>query len=321
VPAVWLMLLLLLLLPDQNLAWSLPHSASVEQVSSNSTLTGDELLRIGEIHDHQFHFRETLTYYELALSTFREKKQTRGIATALVKIARVYERQGRIHEAHTAVQEAVSLLTKSSDRLSYAQALSVMGRISARLGHQEEARASLTQATSLFNRLNDRRGWNEASIQLGLLQVSDNFPEQGLSLLQQAREDAHAREDHSQHLAALMALGTAHWLLDHPHEARRFYEAGLRLAEMERNMPVEAALQLRLAYFEGEDGQVSEGIESAKHAIFLSQTLHDTEIEAASTSLLADLYRKMGLMTEAEESEQRALSMYRHRQIHVHGVR
>jgi hypothetical protein len=28
----------------------------------------------------------------------------------------------------------------------------------------------------------------------------------------------------------------------------------------------------------------------------------------------------MGRMTEAEESEQRALSMYRHRQIHVHGI-
>jgi tetratricopeptide (TPR) repeat protein len=320
VAAVWLLLLLLLLLPDQNLAWSLPRSASIQRVSSNSTLTGDELLRMGEIHDHQLHFRETLTYYELALLTFREKKQTRGIATALVKIARVYERQGRIQDAYTAVQEAVSLLTKSSDRIAYARALSLMGRISARLGHQKEARVSLTQATALFNRLNDRHGWNEASIQLGLLQVSDDFPEQGLLLLQQAREDARAREDHSQHLAAVMALGTAHWLLDHPHDARRFYEAALRMAEAERNMPLEAALQLRLAYFEGEDGQVSEGFESAKHAIFLSQTLHDTEIEAAATTLLADLYRKMGRMTEAEESEQRALSMYRHRQIHVHGI-
>lgn len=320
-PAVWLLLLLLLLLPDQNLAWSLPHAAAFQRASSNSTLTGDELLRIGEIHDHQLHFRETLTYYELALATFREKKQTHGIATALVKIARVYERQGRIRDAYTAVQEAISLLAKSSDRIAYARAVSMMGRISARLGYQEEARASLTQATSLFDRLNDRHGWNEASIQLGLLQVSNDSPEQGLSLLQHAREDARARGDHSQHLAALMALGNAHWLLDHPHDARRFYEAALRLAEAERNMLLDAALQLRLAYFEGEDGQLSEGVESAKHAIFLSQTLHDVEIEAAATSLLADLYRKMGRMTEAEESEQRALSMYRLRQIHVHGAR
>ncbi len=317
--AAWL--LLLLLLSDQNPAWSLPYSASVQRVSSNSTLTGDELLRIGEIHDHQLHFRETLTYYELALSTFREQKQTRGIATALVKIARVYERQGRIHDAHTAVQEAVSLLTKSSDRIAYARALSLMGRISARLGRQEEARSSLTQAIALFNRLKDRRGRNDASIQLGLLQVSDDFAEQGLSLLQEAREDARAREDRSQHLAALIALGTAHWLLDHRPDARQFYEAALRLAEAERNMPLEAVLQLRVAYFEGEDGQLSEGIESAKHVIFLSQTLHDSEMEATATSLLADLYRKMGRMTEAEESEQRALSMYRHRQIHVHGIR
>jgi len=314
-------LLLLVPLSNQSLAWSPSHSVPVERMSSTKTLTGDELLRIGEIHDHQHHFPETLTYYQLALSTFREHQQPRGVATALVKIAQVYERQGKIQDAHVALQEAVPLFARSSDRTAHARALLVMGRISARLGHLDNARASLSQAITLFNRANDRQGWNESLVQLGLLDVGDGVTEPGLSLLQQAWQDARTRHDRGQQLAALVALGNAHWLLDRADTARLFYDEGLQLAEVERNMTSEAMLRLRLAQLDDEDERPTEGIELAKRALFLSQTLRDPATEAAALSLLANLYRKMGRSAEAEESEQRALSIYRSRQIFVHGAR
>ena len=290
-------------------------------MSSARTLTGDELLRIGEIHDYQNHFHETLTYYQLALSTFREKKQTRGIATALVKIAQVYERQGKFQDAYVALQEAVPIFARSSDRLAHARALVVMGRVSARLGYLGDARVSLGQAVSLFDRAKERRGWNEAMVHLGLLQVGDGSSEQGLSLLQQAWQDTRTRQDRGQQLSAVVALGTAHWLLDRANDARRYYEDGLHLAELERNMTLEAALRLRLAHIYSEDGRLTEGIELGKHALFLSQTVRDAVTEAAALSLLRDLYQKMGRSAEAEESEQRALSIYRQRQTLVHGGR
>lgn len=314
-------LLLLVPLSHQSPAWSVPHSVPVERVSTAKTLTGDELLRIGEIHDHQHHFPETLTYYQLALSTFREHQQPRGVATALVKIAQVYERQGKIQEADVALQEALPLFARSSDRTAHARALLVMGRVSARLGRLDNARMSFSQAITLFDRANDRQGWNETVIQLGLLDVGDGVTEPGLSLLQQARQDARTRQDRGQQLAALVALGNAHWLLDRANAARLYYDEGLRLAEAERNMPIEAMLRLRLAQLAGEEERLTEGIELGKRALFLSQTLRDAATEAAALSLLADLYRKMGRNAEAEESEQRALSIYRSRQIFVHGAR
>ena len=317
--AAWL--LLLVPLSNQSPAWSLPHSVPVQRVSSAKTLTGDELLRIGEVHDYQHHFPETLTYYQLALSTFREHKQARGVATALVKIAQVYERQGKIQDAHVALQEAVPIFARSSDRTAHARALLVMGRVSARLGHLDHARASFSQAVTLFDRVKERHGWNEALVQLGLLYVGDGVTEQGLSLLQQAWQDARTRQDRGQQLAAVVALGNAHWLLDRAKDARLYYDEGLHLAEVERNMTIEAMLRLRLAQLDGEEGRLTEGIELGKRALFLSQTLRDAVTEAAALSLLADLYRKMGRSAEAEESEQRALAIYRSRQILVHGGR
>lgn len=314
-------LLLLVPLSNQSPDWSLLPSPPVQRASSAKTLTGNELLRIGEVHDHQHHFPETLTYYQLALSTFRENKQVRGVATALVKIARVYERQGKIQDADVALQEAVPIFARSSDRAAHAGALLVMGRVSARLGHLDDARTSFSQAVTLFDRVNNRQGWNEASVQLGLLYIGDGLTEQGLSLLQQAQQDARVRQDRGQQLAAVVALGNAQWLLDRADAARLYYNEGLHLAEVERNMTIETMLRLRLAQLDGEEERLSEGIELGKRALFLSKTLRDTVTEATALSLLANLYRKMGRSAEADESEQRALSIYRSRQILVHGAR
>ncbi len=314
-------LLLLVPLSGPSPAWFLPHAVPVERVSSAKTLTGDELLKIGGVHDHQQHFPEALTYYELALSTFRENKQARGMATALVHIAQVYERQGRIQEADVALQEAVPLLARSSDRNAHAGGLLLQGRIWARLGQLENARASFSHAITLFDRAHDRHGWNEASVQLGLLDVGDGMTEQGLSLLQQALQDSRTRQDRGQQLAAVVALGNAQWLLDRTDAARQYYDEGLQLAEIERNMAVEAMLRLRLAQLDGEEESLTKGIERGKRALFLSKILRDAVTEAAALSLLAELYRKVGWNVEADESEQRALSIYRNRQIFVHGAR
>jgi len=318
ITAVWF--LLAVLPTGQASAWPLRYPSSVHLVSAANQLTGEELLRIGEIHDHQNHFPETLTYYQLALTTFRTSKQPRGIATALVKIAQVRERQGKVQEAYAALQEALPILTRSSDRLAHAQALLVMGRVSTRLGNMEVAEKSVTQAITHFDRVKERRGRNEALIQLGLLQVSDGLTEQGLSSLQQGWEDARARGDRDQQLAAAVALGNAQWLMDKEKDARPYYEDGLRLAEAERNIQAQAILRLRIAQLDGENDRLAEGIEAGKQALLLSQTLRDSVTEAATLSVLADLYRKAGRPAEAEESAQRALSIYRHRQIFVHAA-
>ncbi|HZH49986.1 MAG TPA: tetratricopeptide repeat protein, partial [Nitrospira sp.] len=59
-------------------AWGFDDPWFLQSVSSVRKLTGDELLRIGEIHDVQNHFPEALTYYEQALESFRATKQWRG---------------------------------------------------------------------------------------------------------------------------------------------------------------------------------------------------------------------------------------------------
>lgn len=313
----WLMLLVPLSIPVS--AWHLADDSPVQRTSTATTLTGDELLRIGALHDAQNHLPESLTYYQLALSVFRERRQASGVAAAQLNIGQVYERQGKFREAFEALQEAVPVLSRSTDKSAEARALLAMGRVSARLGRIDRARASLEKAVFLFNRVKDRRGWNEAAIRLGFLHLGDGLTEVGLSLLQQARQDARAHQDRGRELAAMVAYGDANWFLDRAAEARQLYSDSLRLAEAERDLATEAALRLRLAHLEGDAGFLQEGIASGKRLLWLSQMLRNPAIEAAAWSLLAELYERTQQTAEAEESEQRALMMYRTRKILVHG--
>ena len=285
--------------------------------ASPNTLSGHELLRIGTIHDQQEHFPESLTYYNLALSKFREKRQPQGIATTLVKIARIDERQ----QAHTSLKEAVALFAKASDRSAHAESLLAIGRVSAQLGLSDESRDALTQAAALFTRVRNARGWNDTMVQLGLLQIANGENGAGLTTLQQAAEEARTRRHVDQQFTATVALGDAHWLLGHTSDAHSAYLDALSLAEAEHHLPFEGMMQLRLARLDGDQASLKDRVAQGKRALQIAQAVHDTAAEAEAWSLLADLYGQLGQATESQDADTHALAIYRNRELSVHGNR
>lgn len=293
----------------------------VTAAASPNTLSGHDLLRIGTIHDQQEHFPESLTYYNLALSRFREKRQPQGIATTLVKIARVNERQGRLQQAYTALKEAVSLFAKASDRSAHAESLLAIGRVSAQLGLPDESRDALTRAAGLFTRVRNARGWNDTMVQLGLLQIAEEESSSGLTTLQQAAEEARTRRHADQQFTATVALGDAHWQLGRTADARAAYLDALSLAEAEHHLPFEGMMQLRLARLDADKTSLNDRVARGKRALVIAQTTRDTAAEAEAWSLLADLYGQLGQVTESQDAETHALAIYRKRELSVHGNR
>ena len=292
----------------------------LQSVSSARKLNGDELLRIGEIHDVQNHFPEALTYYEQALDFFRAGKQRRGEALALTKIGLIHERQGRREDAAARLREAVSLFSKFPDQPAHTDALLALGRVSAWLGDREEAGRLFEQAIQRSGQSRNSHGAGQATIQLGLLHTSDGRTDEGGRLLRQALEDAQGRHDEGQTLAALLALGDARWILDQPDAARKYYEDALVLAEKGLHTRLEADLQRRLAYVYESMHQPERGIAPAKRALTLYQSLHEPAGEAVALTVLASLYRMAGQESQSEEAVQRALMIHRHQQFMVHAV-
>ena len=311
-----LMLFTIVLFP--SLAWSMPDTLW-HPVSSVRTLTGDELLRIGQLHDAQDHFQEALNYYQLALSAYREAEQRSGQAAALVKMAGVQERRERVREAYMALQDAMALIgTKGPLRLR-ADAILATGRLAARLGHETEAEKLLSEAVTLHDRLQDQNGRHTATLQLALLRLQDGRTEEGLAMLERERKNAQARHAGGHEANVLLALGDTYWLMGQYDEAQRHYAESLRMTEAERNGMREAKLRLRLAQSADELGRPEEGIELGRQASSLYQVMRKRSGEAAALSMLAELYRKVGKDREAEEARQNARRLYRSRQIQVHG--
>lgn len=313
-----LCLLLITIVLFPSLAWSMPDTLW-HPVSSVRTLTGDELLRIGQLHDAQDHFQEALNYYQLALSAYRKAEQKGGQAAALVKMAGVQERREQVHEAYASLQEATRLLGAKGSLRVRADAALATGRLAARLGHDPEAEKSLAEAVTLHDRLQDENGRHAAVVQLALLRAQEGRVEEGLAMLERERQDARVRHAGGHEANVLLALGDIHWLMGQYEEAQRIYAESLRVTELERNGMREAKLRLRLAQSAVELGRFEEGIEFGRQASSLYQVMRKNAGEAAAQATLADLYRKAGKDGEAEAAGLNARRLYRSRQIQVHG--
>lgn len=311
---------LLVTLVLSSSAWPFDGPWLFQPVSSARTLKGGELLRIGEIHDVQNHYAEALTYYGQARESFRAAKQRQGEATALTRIGSILERQGRREAAAEQLRDALALFSKVPASPAHGDALLTLGKVSAWLGSREEASRLFERAVDRYSRSRNVQGVALARIQLGLLRISDGLTQEGLRILEEAHQAAHNRQDNDQALAALVALGDARWIMDEPDAAEPYYEQALALVEQRPQAGMEAALRYRLSAVYGAIGQQEKGIGSAKRAVTLYQSLRDPSGEAASWALLASLYEALAQHQEADEAGQRALAIFRQRQVIVHAA-
>ncbi|MGH9650987.1 MAG: tetratricopeptide repeat protein, partial [Terriglobales bacterium] len=182
---------------------------TVRRASSPRTLEGDELLKIGDLHDVQNHLQEALPYYQRALAAFRAKKNRRGEAAALARIGSVHERRGSHAEALAALEAAVPILATVGEDGPHAHALLKLGRILESLGRMAEAQEAYHHARTLFQRSHDRKGYTESLIRLGSLWTAQDRVAEALPILQTALKDSHDRRDQAQQMAALTVTGDA----------------------------------------------------------------------------------------------------------------
>jgi tetratricopeptide (TPR) repeat protein len=300
--------------------WTADSPVPAQPVSMR-TLSGDELVRIGEIHDVQNHFPEALTYYEQALASYRAHKQRKGEAIVQTKIGSIFERQGRRQEAAVQLRQAVGLFSKTSDSPVYAEALFLLGRVSLWLGDRDEAASLFERAKERYRRAQNVQALGLVTLQSGLLKVSDGPSDEGLRELERTLEAARQRRDEEQMLTSLVALGDGNWILDRVEAAGAHYEQALTLLERRPKATTEAGLRFRLAAVSAAMGKEEEGVFFAKRAVTLYQSLRDLSGEAATWTLLASFHHTLGHGDVAEQALRRALEIYHQQQLNVHAIR
>jgi tetratricopeptide (TPR) repeat protein len=215
--------------------------------ASSRALDGEELLRIGDLHELQHHWQEALPYYQRALAAFRAKHVRRGEAQALLKIGKVLERQNRLDEAFASVDESLRVLSGTHEWKMQGLTLLERGQIAEALERWTEAHTSYEQAGYVFKRAHDTEGRIQALVKRGTLQIRHDQVSDGLTLLQGAYQEARRHALLAQQMAALLGIGEAHVQLEDREAARRSLEEGLALAQSLQEMKQEAVFSMRLA--------------------------------------------------------------------------
>ena len=121
--------------------------------------------------------------------------------------------------------------------------------------------------------------------------------------------------------AALKVKRQPPLILDRTEAAWAHYQQSVVLLEQRPEAAIEARLRIRLAALSSATRREEQGIESAKRAVTLYQSLRDVSGEAAAWALLASLHQALGHAPDGEEALRRALAIYRQQPLVVHPVR
>ena len=291
-------------------AWQAGSTTLIERTASR-TLDGQELLKIGDIHEVQTHLQEALPYYQQALEAFRVKKQRRGEAMALVKIGRLLERQGKPEEALTVLTSAVSLWRLLGDDLDGGLALIDLGKVAEALGRMKEAEQAYHASISLLRKAKERAGRIDSEIRLGQLKIKQDSVTEGLDLLQAALKEARDLHHVGHQMMALIMIGDAERSAGQLDAAKTRYEEGLKIAEANKGNTIEADLFARLAQVHEAAERSADAHAMAHRALALYQSHRNSLREADMLSLLGNLYGIQGDTRLAAEHHEKALTIYR----------
>ncbi|NSW53808.1 MAG: tetratricopeptide repeat protein [Anaerolineae bacterium] len=131
---------------------------------------------------------QAASWLEKALSLYREMKDLRGEAKALINLSNVMADRGYLSQATGYLQSAKSILIRIGNRTSLGSVMHNLGSILLALGQMDKAQMSYQEAMDIFIESNNRQAQAEILTNLGLLQgLLGEYP-QAFTLLRQAEQ-------------------------------------------------------------------------------------------------------------------------------------
>jgi tetratricopeptide (TPR) repeat protein len=277
---------------------------------SPKNLDGDQLIKIGELHEVQNHLQEALPYYERAVTEFRTKRNHGGEAVALLRAGRVLQRQERYEAALSSLQAAAAIRASAVQPVTRAEIFLGLGEVYERLERTAEAQRAYGEARDHYRVAKETEGYIQSLVRLGSLLSRQAPSVEALVVLREAIAEAQKQRLHALELTATVMLGET-VAKERRQEATAIYEHALTLALSGGDRSSEARIRERMAELLHTTGQADQAWEMAQRALGLYQSLRDRPHEAGILSLLANLRRKAGDVEGAVEYHERALVLYR----------
>ena len=229
-------------------------------------------------------------------------------SSTLGDLGNAYRNLGQLTQAVTAYTESVELADRCSAERLVVSNLSNLSTVYHDLGNEEAELAALERARIKARQSNLGDLLAYVNINLASLYERRGDARGAIALLQDAGDVLKQVGDLRGYAVVLGNIGKAHAALGDQDEAIRFYQEGLRLAEISGNVPVEANISLNLAALLLEAGQRRPASDLLDRGVRLSRRLGEPAMLMRGLTSLAELEENrqhqteaIGLLTEAAD--------------------
>lgn len=225
---------------------------------------------LGEVEYARGNLKTSLSFFERALALWREARDRRGEALALLNSGYSHLDSGSVNEAAQELEDALRLWREAGDRRGEALTLTAQGNLFSHTGDKYTALALHHDAQDIFHRLGDRQG--EAVTSNGLGSIYED-----MNLMQQAVDN---------------------------------YSAALRLNHELGNRVFEAVSGFYLGRVFRAAGDFTRALEYYEQSAALSRASGESRMAALAMSDVAAVYTRQRRFDEAARIYSRALELY-----------
>ena len=189
-----------------------PHAARAGPESTDPLQRANELLELSRNQNLTNH-RLALQTAQEALSLFQSANDLVGIATSYAAIGQYHYAQNAMTESAQYLNSALQLWRQQRNLREEANALIMLGYLEGRKGDWLNGVSYLTQALNLLNEENDLAQMGRIASGMGYVFNQSGLPENGLTQYQRAKESFRQAKSYRYYTRAVLYTGYTYYLL------------------------------------------------------------------------------------------------------------
>ncbi len=301
--------------------WGVKHDSSfvyanqavkIASKTDNHNILGDAYNNLGNTYLTNGQFKESLSYYEIALTHRTAFNDKQKIAHTYNNKAFAYRNLDMFSDALTAFKDAAEMYKQIEDLQFQAQSLMNVAGTYSRINDNNQALDFAIQSANIFIQKNDSAGIAYTYTFIGDIHSNMNNPNLALEYLTKANEIYLKINDIDGITQTTNNLGNIYGQLNESDKALLYYQKSLDLAIDNTSLISQDIASNNIGFQYSKIKDYPKALEAYKKSIELSEEIEDFESLMNTYNNIAQVYYKQGKIDLALKTVNKALEYEEH---------
>ncbi|MCZ8353736.1 MAG: tetratricopeptide repeat protein [Cyclobacteriaceae bacterium] len=285
--------------PDSTIRWGKRAIALASNKPYLSLLA--QAYRVTGIgYDIKGNYKESTSYFQNALTYFKEAKDSLGMAQSLKNMGITFFSIGVYDKSLELYLQAVEIMEQLSDKNVLASIYNNIGLVYERQKQVDKAIGFYDKALVLWKVIQNKKGITQALNNLGSAYAANQHYEKAIEITTEAMTLQDAIGDLRGKAISLHNLGNFHFKFKQYAKAESFFQQAIQLRLEKKDSVFLGGSFLRLAVLYTEMGQLQKAKQLASQAVAIAQVKKQNE-------LLVDFYQTLSEIAKKQKQYDAAL--------------